>query len=137
MTTPLDPVEIARRVAARPGIRLVIVFGSVARSTARPDSDVDIGILGGGFWDQLAVGGEIAAAYGREPHVVDLGAASDWLRFEAARHGQLLFAATPDAWPRFQAESALRYFDLAPIIARCAAGVRARLRREAEVRARG
>ena len=132
-----SPTDVARLLAAWPQVRLVGLFGSVARGTARSDSDVDIGVLGGGFWDQLGAGAELGRLFGREPHVVDLGTASDWLRFQVAREGRALFQREPDAWARFQAESAIRYFDVAPIIARCAQGVRERLRCEAEARARG
>jgi predicted nucleotidyltransferase len=46
-------------VARWPDLRLVVVFGSVATGKARPDSDVDVGVLGGSFWDQLAAGNEV------------------------------------------------------------------------------
>lgn len=123
--------EAARVAPACPGVVLVVLFGSVARGGARDSSDVDIGVLGANFWDALKIGAELGAAFGREPHVVDLATASDLLRFQVAREGLPLFQGAPDAWPRFQAESALRYFDVAPIIALCAEGARRRLAREA------
>jgi predicted nucleotidyltransferase len=124
--------EMQRLVARWPDVRLVVVFGSVATGRARPDSDVDVGVLGGGFWEQLDVGSEIGRLTGHEPQVIDLAAASDWLRFEVARDGLILHEHEPGAWARFRAESAVRYFDLAPIIALCADGVRRRLARDAE-----
>jgi predicted nucleotidyltransferase len=123
--------EAARIAADCPGLTLIVLFGSVARGGARADSDVDIGVLGASFWDGLKVGAELAGCFGREPHVVDLATANDLLRFQAAREGVPLFQGAPDAWPRFQAESAVRYFDVAPIIALCAEGARRRLAREA------
>ncbi len=132
-----SPTDVARLLEAWPHVQLVVLFGSVARGTARSDSDVDLGVLGGGFWDQLGAGADLGHLFGREPHVVDLGTASDLLRFQAVREGRALFQREPGNWARFQAESAIRYYDVAPIIARCAEGVRQRLRREAEVRARG
>jgi predicted nucleotidyltransferase len=123
--------SIRDAAAVFPGVRLVALFGSLAREAALPTSDADIGILGGGFWDQLTLGSQIGALIGREPHPVDLASASDLLRFEVARDGVLLYAPRADDWPRFQAEAAIRYLDLRPTIALCAEGVRARLRREA------
>jgi predicted nucleotidyltransferase len=111
--------------------RLFVLFGSVARGEARSDSDVDLAVLGPEYWDVLRVGATLAAELGREPHVVDLATAPDLLRYEVAAHGILLFEHEPFAWARFRAESAVRYFDLAPVIATCAAGVRRRLAAEA------
>ena len=113
------------------GLRLVVLFGSVARGQPLGDSDLDVGILGASHWDALALGSKLGAVAGREAQVVELEHASDLLRFHVARDGVPLFQAAPDVWPRFQAEAAVRYFDLAPIIALCAEGARQRLLREA------
>lgn len=124
-------LETLRSIAGADGSALVVVFGSVARGEARPDSDVDIGVLGAEFWAAHRLGARLGAALGREAHVVLLEDASDQLRFEVARDGILLHESEPSRWARFQAEAAMRWFDLEPIVARCAAGVRARLQREA------
>jgi len=113
-----------------PDVRLVVLFGSVARGGARADSDVDIGILGGGFWPQLELGSRIAAGLGREPHIVDLAHAGEVLRFEIARDGVCLFEEG-DAWLRFRAQAMIAYWDFEPILKLCAAGARRRLRAEA------
>jgi uncharacterized protein YutE (UPF0331/DUF86 family)/predicted nucleotidyltransferase len=124
----------AARLAERtPGLRLAVLFGSVARGQALPDSDADIALLGGDFWPALSAGAEIAAQLGREPHVVDLATANDALRFHVARDGILLFEYEALGWARFQAEAALRYFDIVPMIRQCAAGARARLAGRARV----
>jgi predicted nucleotidyltransferase len=130
---PLDALRQRAAAGARQnsGLSLVVLFGSVATGKARPDSDADIAILGGDSWKALELGSALAAQLKREPHVIDLAGATDLLRFEVARHGVLLFEATPFAWAEFQARAALMYFDLKPIIERCAEGVRARLRAEA------
>jgi predicted nucleotidyltransferase len=104
--------------------RLIVLFGSVARGDPLAWSDADIGIAGSEFWRALEIGGALASRLGREPHVVDLDTASDWLRFSVARDGILLYEREPDTWARFQAEAALRWYDLAPLVALCADGVR-------------
>ena len=122
----------AALASARPQLRLVVLFGSLARGDALPDSDADIAVLGAESWDGLGLGSQLAGVAGREPHVVELEHASDLLRYHVARDGVLLYEAEPYTWARFQAESALRYFDLAPIIALCTEGARQRLIREAK-----
>ncbi|MCC6623775.1 MAG: nucleotidyltransferase domain-containing protein [Deltaproteobacteria bacterium] len=111
--------------------RMIVLFGSVARGDARPWSDVDVGILGVGLLRGGEIGHALSTLLGREPHVVDLERASDHLRFEVARDGVLLAEAEPGTWTRFKAEAALRWFDLAPIVALCRDGVARRLERDA------
>jgi len=130
--TTLNLPALARVCAGHPGVRLVAMFGSVARGTSRPDSDTDIAVLGGAFWNQLGLGSDLGALLGREAHVVDLQAASDWLRFHVARDGVLLYEALPGAWAEFKAQAMVIYWELAPIIALCSAGVKRRLLREAK-----
>lgn len=116
----------ALREAASPfaDAQLVVVFGSVARTQTRADSDADVGVLGASFWRGLLLGEAIGAVLGREAHAVELERASDWLSYEVARDGVLLHEAQPGTWARFRAEAALRYFDLRPVIELCVAGAR-------------
>jgi predicted nucleotidyltransferase len=136
----LDPADLAGLADDYPSVDLVVVFGSQVTGKARPDSDVDVGIQGGGFWEQLAIGTSIGARLNKEPHVVDLGTAGEWLRFQAARDGVLLYQRTTSAckpWVEFKARAMIGYWDVAPLIALTADGVRRRLRREAEGSAHG
>lgn len=111
---------------------MIVLFGSLVRGQQRPDSDADIAILGGGLWQMHEVATNVAAVLDREADVVDLGAASELLRFYVAREGVLLYERQQESWARFQADAAVRYFDLAPIRELCAQGVRRRLAREAK-----
>jgi predicted nucleotidyltransferase len=122
---------LERIVAEQPTVRLIVLFGSVARDQAAPTSDADLGILGGGFWDQLGIGAALGSLLGREPHVVDLAASSEVLRYEVARDGRPLYQADATVWPRFRADAIVRYLDFQPVLAICAEGARRRLRREA------
>ena len=118
-------VDTLRAVARRyPEARLVVLFGSVARGEAVPWSDADVGVAGLPFWRGLELGAELGAMVGREVHVIDLDSASEALCFAVAREGILVAEGAPDAWACFQAAAALRWFDLQPIIARCAEGAR-------------
>ena len=106
------------------GLRLIVLFGSVARGQASPMSDLDIGILGAEFWQGLQIGADLARLCGREPHVVELDRAPELLSFEIARDGILLFECEPDIWPRFRAEAIVRYLDFKPTLDLCVAGAR-------------
>ncbi|MSQ60629.1 MAG: nucleotidyltransferase domain-containing protein [Betaproteobacteria bacterium] len=120
--------RLGREVAS---VRLIVLFGSVARGRALPSSDVDIGIMGAEFWEGLRIGADLARLCGREPHVVELDVASELLRYEIARDGIALFEYEQDAWPRFRAEAIMRYFDFKPNLDLCVAGARRRLLTEA------
>ncbi|MGH8597697.1 MAG: type VII toxin-antitoxin system MntA family adenylyltransferase antitoxin [Gammaproteobacteria bacterium] len=123
------PLAILRAEASRLGrgsanVRLIVLFGSIARGQASSMSDVDIGVLGAEFWVGLRIGSELARVCGREPHVVELERAPELLRFEIARDGILLFESAPDTWPRFRAEAIIRYLDFKPTLDLCVAGGR-------------
>jgi predicted nucleotidyltransferase len=135
---PLDELRrsASLQAASLPGLRLVILFGSITRSRSiaggpRIDSDVDLALLGGDYWLQLGLGSELAARLGREPHVVDLRTAPEALAFEVARTGILLFEHERFAWASFQATAASRYFDFQPARQRCIEGTRRRLLEQA------
>jgi predicted nucleotidyltransferase len=131
MIEPTDRERLGTIAAGYPLARVVVLFGSVARGTAFPWSDADIGITGLGFWEALELGARMATVLGREPHVVDLEPASDLLRYHVARDGILIREGEPGAWACFRAAAAVRYFDLAPILDICAGGARRRVLREA------
>lgn len=70
--------------------RLVLLFGSVARGTARPDSDLDLAIdLGRPLTvdDRLALVDALAAASGRPVDLIDLRRAGVPLTGEILKHG--------------------------------------------------
>ena len=81
----------ACRAAGEP--RLVLLFGSVARGTARPDSDLDIAIdLGRPLTadDKLTLIDALAVASGRPVDLVDLRRAGVPLVGEILDHGKRL-----------------------------------------------
>ena len=59
-------------LASRPSVRAAFVFGSVARGTARPDSDVDIAVVGHEI-DVLALAAELSPRLHAEVDVVEIG----------------------------------------------------------------
>ena len=76
---------LAAVFAGHPEVRFALLFGSVARGEARPDSDVDVAVAGEA--DVLALMAEISLALGREAHVVPVETASIPLNDELLRDG--------------------------------------------------
>jgi predicted nucleotidyltransferase len=120
-TTGASPDLLARlsaTLAATPGLRLGVLFGSLARGRARPDSDVDVAILPGpeGLDDRadLELQSELARAVGRDVDLVRLDRASTILMWQVARHGVALLEARAGEFARFRARAAAEYIDFAP-----------------------
>jgi hypothetical protein len=90
-------------------LTLVLLYGSRVSGHARPDSDSDIGVwrrAGSLPWKQFS------ELYGRLAvllppgqgalDLVDLGRVSGLLKHIACEHGQVLFAASPEAFNHFR-----------------------------------
>lgn len=102
------------------GIVCAWLFGSVARGTARPDSDVDIAILCERDPPPTldasapAMGGDIEAATGLPVDLVILNRAPVDLIHRVLRDGVLLVERDRDARVRFEVKARNEYFDLKP-----------------------
>jgi predicted nucleotidyltransferase len=64
---------LRQALAGRTEVRLAILFGSTARGTDRPDSDVDVAVLARDL-DTLALASDLTRALRREVQVVELDA---------------------------------------------------------------
>jgi predicted nucleotidyltransferase len=107
------------------------LFGSVARGTARPDSDVDVAILR--RTDRpavrltdlpLDVEDRLGRRLGRTVQVVDVARAPADLVHRVLRDGVLLFDRDSSRRIAFEVEARNRYFDMAPIWRQYRAGSR-------------
>jgi len=88
--------------AAFPGHRLLgaWLYGSLAQGSARPDSDVDIAVLGDSTFDSVSLfdtSGRLAARLGAHVDLVDLRRAGGLLRVEATQRGRALLPPTREA----------------------------------------
>ncbi len=96
-------------LCARPEVRLIVLFGSVARGQATAGSDVDLGIIAAGGVDALVP--EVIRLLGTDRvHVVDLARATPLLAMAAARHGIPLHQNPPGSFASF-VSLALRRFE--------------------------
>ena len=98
------------------------LFGSVARGTATPDSDVDVGILlssePSGTLDDLylTLEGDLERALGRRVQIIVLNNAPADLVHRVLRDGRLLLDRDRAARIRFEVDMRNRYFDLMPVL---------------------
>jgi predicted nucleotidyltransferase len=96
-----------------PPLRLAILFGSRARGTQRPDSDIDLAILPEAPTlslteeNQLAVA--IERALGAPVDLVRLDQARDALRWRIARDGIVLLSNPPQEASRFLARAGIEH----------------------------
>jgi len=113
----MAPIDQIRRVFDEtPEVRLAVLFGSAARRSAGPGSDLDVGLSllegAGQVLPALAVALERAA--GRRVDLVSLDSAPPLLRFEIARDGVVLVERAKNAWADFRARAMIDWWDWAP-----------------------
>ncbi len=100
------------------------LFGSVARSTEHPESDVDVGILlrtvssDGLDGLRFSVEGRLERVLGRPCQIVVLNNAPPDLVHRVLRDGRLLVDRDPAARIEFEVRARNEYFDLLPILLR-------------------
>lgn len=85
--------QLRTLLGAQPGIRLAILFGSMAKGTARPDSDIDIAVLKNQpltSQEKTALIAEIANLCGRPVDLIDLKHAGEPLLGEILKGERLL-----------------------------------------------
>ncbi len=100
------------------GVRLAVLFGSTARGTAGPQSDVDIGVLiegaPPGLMDprRVKIPDALGVAAG-EVDLVFLDEAEPLLLFEVAGSGKPIFEREEGAFETFRIRAVKRYYDTA------------------------
>lgn len=110
--------EAALRAA---GVRLAVVFGSAARGSLRPGSDLDVGVLfdggppapGGstGPFDPRREAAARAIRADREIDLVVLDHADPLLLHQVALEGRPVYEAEPGAFEEFRLRAIKRYLD--------------------------
>jgi predicted nucleotidyltransferase len=81
------------------GIRLAIVFGSLAKSRATPQSDLDLAVLMETLLSaetKMNLIGELSQAIGRPVDLIDLRVAGEPLLGQILKHGVRLFGSDTD-----------------------------------------
>lgn len=112
--------SLSAALGAHPGVVAAWLFGSQARGTARPDSDVDVAVLLGrvprGFSDYpFDVEADLTAAVGKPVQVVVVDRASADLVRRVLRDGLLLVDRDRARRVAFEVRKRNEYFDMTPI----------------------
>lgn len=103
--------DVARDVAGRFSLRLVVLFGSAARQEQDP-RDLDLGVVGSGPLDVVAITNALTRALGTQSiDVTDLRRADPVLLALAARDGRALFETEPGVFAQFVSVAARRFAD--------------------------
>jgi len=104
MSSPsfVDALRLA--LAGRADVRVAVLFGSQARGSARPDSDVDVAVDAPGV-DVLALSASLAGALGREVDVVLLEEAPISLVEHVVRDGIVVHEGYPGAGARWRSQT--------------------------------
>ena len=122
-------VDALRDVLERePNVSYALLFGSTARGTGNPASDVDIAVelTASAPRDVHALGAlaaRLESAAGRAVDLVLLDEAPAPLAYRIFRDGQLIIKRNHAALVARKARAILEYLDFKPIEDRCAAGV--------------
>jgi predicted nucleotidyltransferase len=105
-------------VCQRHGISLVVLFGSHAKGAARPESDLDLGVLVDEYpvepERELALIRDLVQALRRaDLDLTILNHANPSLCYQAARDGLPLYEREPGAFARFRFRAWKRFIDTA------------------------
>jgi predicted nucleotidyltransferase len=115
---------LTARLAAEGDVVAAYLFGSQARGTAGPASDVDVAVLFGRrpaatlLAQPFALADELQGLVGRHVDLVVLDTAPPDLIHRVLRDGQLLLDRDPAARVRFEVAARNAYFDLLPTLER-------------------
>lgn len=122
MDSELAKSIIANYFQKKPGIAAVYLFGSIAKGTARPDSDVDIGVLyqvapPRTFLDQpFQEEADLAEHFARPVQVIAMNRAPADLVHRILRDGILVLEQDKSRRIAFEVRSRNEYFDLLPML---------------------
>jgi len=125
---PLSPdSEFARRfrqvVARFRFVKAATVYGSVARGTAREDSDLDVGVVGSKALtgkQHIALLGALGGAFGRPVDLIDLRTVRGPVLREALTTGVVIYRPDPAALGDVIRDMLIYEADEAPIFNRAA-----------------
>ena len=94
------------------GLRMLVLFGSVAKGSASAASDLDLAVLPEGTLDAVALTAEIVRlTHCNDVDLVDLTRADPVLALQVAESGIVLFAKEPTEFSEFRSLAWRRFVD--------------------------
>jgi predicted nucleotidyltransferase len=111
-----DIARIQSTLQRHSGLELALVFGSVARGTARDDSDLDIGVQAARLLSarqKMDLIGDLAEALGRPVDLIDLRTVGEPLLGQILTHGHRVLGSA-DAHGRLLSRHLLDAADFLP-----------------------
>ena len=114
----MTPDALRTVLAGFPGVRLAILYGSLARGAARTDSDLDLAVMGEAPLtpgDTLALIRALGDAARRPVDLVDLRAAGGGILHEILRTGVRLLERDPALYPALLARHLIDDADFGPL----------------------
>lgn len=113
--------DLKQLLSEGPPLKLALLFGSTARGSDRPDSDLDIAILPVdgelALVDELALQSRLALVARREVDLVRLDQCTPALRFRVAKEG-IPLVSERSALSAFRARAGIEHAELAPLVRR-------------------
>jgi predicted nucleotidyltransferase len=106
-----DTEAALRDIAASLGLRLLVVFGSLAAGRGNAGSDLDIGVLTDGLPATAVERRVFERALHPRPDVVDLTRCSALLAFMVARTARVVYEAAPGVFASFASLALRRHED--------------------------
>jgi predicted nucleotidyltransferase len=113
----IDTIQSTVHAVLGEGVRIVMQFGSCAKGTARPDSDLDLAVDAGRVMtadQRLALTAELAALTGRPVDLIDLRTVGEPLLGQILQYGQRI-SGTDQAQAQYLTKHLIDVADFVPL----------------------
>jgi predicted nucleotidyltransferase len=113
----IDTIQSTVHAVLGEGVRIVMLFGSCAKGTARPDSDLDLAVDAGRVMtadQRLALTAELAALTGRPVDLIDLRTVGEPLLGQILQYGQRI-SGTDQAQAQYLTKHLIDVADFVPL----------------------